>query len=724
MKSVFRNILILSVILSLNCGTILAAAMPEPAQKEMTAAEKRKAADKKKREAAKAKAAKQKQKAAAARKKEADKRKAAAAKAQAERAKEAQKRKEAQEKKAAEQKAKEEKQLRDWEEYQANLLNPKPEVISYFNIGARIGYAAMMDKIQPQNNVLWGAGTTNQSNALQQLIGGPGAGIDLTYNLEYNHLLFVTGLDFRYLNSTSAYGFNAARLDNTYGATYNYLFDNMRETRNMMQIGVPVMLGAQFNRYYFLVGAKVGYTLWGNYSTRGRYDILVNDPSLVDTYGLGIYDLNGQTNAPIKFKQPELSVVAEFGIDLDEWMQAQPVQRRGRNRIKPGERLPFGREHIHYRVGLFAEYGVLNTNATPAANPVVFSGNNLEVGKSNSMLAMNGDSKLNNLFVGAKFVVQFEVPGKKERPMTPPPSYAIYTVVDSKTNEPLPVAYVETRNTENGKMAMREKKVTPKGFRQRHPVGTYSAEAFAEGYYVTTKVFDITEVGSTSYVTIELDKRPVFQVYVSNAETGMPVPSTVAIHHAEEENPSYTLTTDSITGTATQMLEKAPFYTLHIKQIGYEPLDTTFNNMGDSMELALIPIKKGEVFTVQHMHFATNKTRILPSSEGALNDMYMYLERNPEVRIKIIGHTDNIGGDEFNQRLSEGRANAVRDDLVERGIAPGRIETEGRGKTQPVETNKTSDGRQKNRRVEIEILSTENENQTNETESTQNRAEE
>ena len=74
------------------------------------------------------------------------------------------------------------------------------------------------------------------------------------------------------------------------------------------------------------------------------------------------------------------------------------------------------------------------------------------------------------------------------------------------------------------------------------------------------------------------------------------------------------------------------------------------------------------------------------------------------MRIKIIGHTDDVGKDEANQLLSEGRANEVMKDLIERGIAPERLEAEGRGESQPIDTNTTDEGRQNNRRVEIEIL--------------------
>lgn len=716
MKNIFRNILIASVVLSLNCAPIVAYAMPEPApagqnDKAKAAAQKKKEAEKRKKEAAKAKAQREKQKAAEAKRREADKKKAAAAKenakkqaerdkAAAERAKAAEERAEAQAKKAEEQKAKEEKAIRDYEKYQERLENPRTEVISYFNLGLRLGYAAMMDKI---NGSYMGAGTLNQSNALQQLKGGPGVGLDVTYNLEYGHFLFETGLDFRFLNSTSAYGFQATRLDRTYGAKYTYLFDNLRETRNMLEIGIPVMFGAQFSRYYFLVGAKVHYGLPMGYSQKGQYDITVKDPAFIDPYGMGIYDLNGQTDQKMVFRQPDVSVAAEIGLDLDEWLQAQPDKKAKKAKVKPGQRLPFGRQHIHYRVALFAEYGVLNTNGTPKANPVDFDAKAVEVKNSNTLLAMNGDTKLNNLFVGAKFAIQFEVPGKKERPVPPPPAYAIYSVVDSETNQPLEKALIETRATESGKIAMREKQITPKGLRQKHALGNFTVDVKAENYYPATQTFDIEEVGTTEYITIAMRPRPVLRVRVTNKETGLAVPATVQILRAGVTDPAYNLATDSASGATRQMLEEGPKYSLHIAQMGYDTVDMAITNIGDSLNIQLVPVKKGEVFIVRNLFFATNKTHILSRSEEALNDLYMYLARNPQVRIKIVGHTDSVGKDEANQKLSDGRANEVMRDLIERGISADRLQAEGRGETQPIDTNDTEEGRQNNRRVEIEI---------------------
>ena len=726
MRNIFRNILIASVVLSLNAAPLAVYAMPEPVPagqtdkekaKAKAAADKKKEAEKKKKEAEKKKKAAEKAKAAAAKQKEIDKKKkesekakAATAKenakkqaekekAAAERAKINAEREEAKAKKEAEARAKEEKAIRDYEKYQEALNNPKTEVISYINLGFRAGYAAMMDQI---NGSYMGAGTLNQSNALQQLKGGAGAGLDLTYNLEYGHFLFETGLDFRFLNSTSTYGFTAERIDQTYGAKYYYLFDNTREMRNMAQVGLPLMFGAQFNRFYFLVGAKVHYSFLGMYSQKGQYDITVSDPNLLEPYGMGIYNLNGQTNQKIVFKQPDVSAAVEVGIDLDEWLQKQADPKK-KVKVKPGERLPFGREHVHYRLSLFAEYGVLNTNATPQANPVEFASNAIEVQKSNTFLAMNGDTKLNNLFVGAKFTIQFEIPGKTLRPVTAPPSYVIYNTVDERTNQPVD-AILTAKDKETGKVIVNGKAVPAKGLKQKHALGTFVAEANAEGYYPTTEEVVVEQIATTEHLTLVMRPRPIFRVRVTNKETGAVVPATVHIIAEGSQEPAYSLATDSINGSSSQRLEEGPKYSLHIAQLGYDTLDMIIPSIADSMNVQLTPIKKGEVFIVKNLFFATNKTRILSTSEGALNDLYMYLARNPQVRIKIIGHTDSVGKDAANQKLSEGRANAVREDLIERGIAPERIEAEGRGESQPIDTNDTEEGRQNNRRVEIEIL--------------------
>lgn len=118
-------------------------------------------------------------------------------------------------------------------------------------------------------------------------------------------------------------------------------------------------------------------------------------------------------------------------------------------------------------------------------------------------------------------------------------------------------------------------------------------------------------------------------------------------------------------------------------------------------EEPVVPIVKPRVWILNNLLFATAQATILPESEGALQELYDYLSTNPTARIRIVGHTDNIGSERDNQILSENRAASVKAAMVERGIDADRIETEGRGESQPIDTNDTEEGRARNRRVEI-----------------------
>jgi outer membrane protein OmpA-like peptidoglycan-associated protein len=106
---------------------------------------------------------------------------------------------------------------------------------------------------------------------------------------------------------------------------------------------------------------------------------------------------------------------------------------------------------------------------------------------------------------------------------------------------------------------------------------------------------------------------------------------------------------------------------------------------------------------IENLFFATNKTYILPQSEQAMSDLANFLLENPTVTIHLVGHTDAVGTDEANQILSEGRANSVRNDLIQRGVAAERMTAEGKGEKEPVADNDTEEGRQLNRRVEFTI---------------------
>ena len=111
-------------------------------------------------------------------------------------------------------------------------------------------------------------------------------------------------------------------------------------------------------------------------------------------------------------------------------------------------------------------------------------------------------------------------------------------------------------------------------------------------------------------------------------------------------------------------------------------------------------------FDPKHYGHDTAKAVLKPEGKTKLDDLVGKLKGvNLEVII-AVGHTDSQGGEAYNQKLSVKRAEAVKTYLVEKGIEPNRVYTEGKGKTQPVADNKTAEGRSKNRRVEIEVVGT------------------
>ena len=104
--------------------------------------------------------------------------------------------------------------------------------------------------------------------------------------------------------------------------------------------------------------------------------------------------------------------------------------------------------------------------------------------------------------------------------------------------------------------------------------------------------------------------------------------------------------------------------------------------------------------------FDFNKSVVKPEGKAKLDDLVGKIKDiNLEVII-AVGHTDSVGSDAYNQKLSVRRSEAVKAYLVSKGIEKNRVYTEGKGEKQPVADNKTAEGRAKNRRVEIEVVGT------------------
>ena len=123
------------------------------------------------------------------------------------------------------------------------------------------------------------------------------------------------------------------------------------------------------------------------------------------------------------------------------------------------------------------------------------------------------------------------------------------------------------------------------------------------------------------------------------------------------------------------------------------------------LDIRLSPLTAAaeKIIVLQNVFFETASSTLLPTSEPELNKLLWALRKNPEIKIEIRGHTDNVGDEKVNQELSEARAKSVYQYLVDRGIEANRLTYVGFGETVPVADNNTEEGRKENRRTEFKV---------------------
>ncbi|MGN0186264.1 MAG: OmpA family protein [Paludibacteraceae bacterium] len=541
-------------------------------------------------------------------------------------------------------------------------------------------------------------------------IGGGGVSLGTAYEWSYKRFLLSTGVEFSYLNSTSKVNPFTIQAQLLYEDPYHtgYMldyyckFDNYRDVQHVGFLNIPILFGGKFDRYYFLAGGKIGVGLFGTSVTQTALTTTITDPALVGeftdmpTHGLFTDDYRARNAFSLAF---DVKATAEFGLILDEWLPKKM-------RVLADKR----KTPVSYRIGLFCDYGVTNLhkNVTDATSLAYIDGNAAETRyvTANSLFASAeaNDKRLNSLFAGVKFTVLFQV-GKEpqKKPKALPNPLLILTVYDKDTQQPIEGALLSAYNNTARRMVINNRAVPKNGLTTRVVKGDYTLTVTKKDYDTTTADIQLLQLGDTMATTIYLKHRPIFSTEIVNAETNNKLSAKVTITNATTGAVAYAVLTDSVSGACSVTLPDGN-YTLAVEKMGYETYQSDIQSIGDHMLVRLTPLRKGEKVVLHNLFFATNKTTILPQSEAGLEELYRFLTENPEVRIKIVGHTDDVGTTAHNDKLSQGRANSVRQSMIERGIAPERIEFEGRGSREPVAPNDTEEGRSLNRRVEFEIL--------------------
>jgi len=191
-------------------------------------------------------------------------------------------------------------------------------------------------------------------------------------------------------------------------------------------------------------------------------------------------------------------------------------------------------------------------------------------------------------------------------------------------------------------------------------------------------------------------------------DTTKPIKATVQIKSMESKRITFIPVDED--GDYVASLLKNEDYLLTIKgeDIVYQ---STYVAAKDSitapvikLEMEVQPIEVGKHYRLHNIYFAFNSADILANSQKVLDEFIVFLNDHPTLQIGIEGHTDNVGSDEFNLILSENRAKAVYNYLVNNGIDANRLQYKGFGESSPIATNDTEEGRAMNRRTEFVIL--------------------
>jgi outer membrane protein OmpA-like peptidoglycan-associated protein len=130
-----------------------------------------------------------------------------------------------------------------------------------------------------------------------------------------------------------------------------------------------------------------------------------------------------------------------------------------------------------------------------------------------------------------------------------------------------------------------------------------------------------------------------------------------------------------------------------------KPAKDTRKNIDFTLDL----IKKKSTYIFDNINFKYNSAELDKKSNPTMKAITKLFKENPTLNIKIGGHTDNVGSDQFNMELSKKRAAKVKEYLTKNGIVDTRVTTQGYGETKPVKSNDTEENRKKNRRVEFTI---------------------
>jgi len=221
----------------------------------------------------------------------------------------------------------------------------------------------------------------------------------------------------------------------------------------------------------------------------------------------------------------------------------------------------------------------------------------------------------------------------------------------------------------------------------------------------------VSNLKTESAIEVKSAKLTILKGVVVDEKSQKPIESTIELSDNEKNIILATFKSNSSTGKYLVTLPSGKNYGLAVKSLGYLFHSENFNLPETAefqefnLDIALKKLEVGNSIVLKNIFFDFDKSTIRPESQGELNRLVKLLKDNSGVKIELSSHTDDVGSDEYNTRLSFSRSNSVVDYLISKGISPSRMIPKGYGESAPIDINETEEGRQNNRRTEFKILS-------------------
>jgi outer membrane protein OmpA-like peptidoglycan-associated protein len=232
----------------------------------------------------------------------------------------------------------------------------------------------------------------------------------------------------------------------------------------------------------------------------------------------------------------------------------------------------------------------------------------------------------------------------------------------------------------------------------------------SEDNLIAHKTKPVQEIIIETTIEIETPSLTLLKGRILDEETKKPLEAQIILTDNEKNEELAVFTSNAETGKYLVSLPSGKNYGIAVKKDGYLfhsenfiiPENAVYQEI--QKDIYLKPIKIGQSIVLRNIFFDFDKATLRPESKTELDNLIKLMNDNPNIKIEISGHTDNIGSAAYNQKLSEARAKAVVDYLVEHGIDRSRLSYIGYGFEKPIATNDTEEGRQLNRRVEFKII--------------------